>query len=74
MSNYERQQISTACHDFPEDRIFIIGVWSIPEHVRKYGLPAKEEFALSLESECYENLGGGFAAVSGASRRSGSPT
>ena len=37
------------------DRVFIIGVWSIPEHLRKHGLPSKEEFALSLASECYEN-------------------
>lgn len=48
-------EVKVAIPDSLANRVFIIGVWSIPEHLRKHGLPAKEEFAQSLARECYEN-------------------
>jgi hypothetical protein len=48
-------EVKIAIPDSLADRVFIIGVWTVPEHLRKHGLPAKEEFAQSLANECYEN-------------------
>lgn len=43
--------------DIPEDlaeRVFVIGVWSEPEELRRAGLGSKEDVGGKLASECYD--------------------
>ena len=48
-------EIRVAIPDHLAERVFVIGIWTVPEDLYRHGLPSKEHFGFALANECSEN-------------------